>query len=644
MIANYFHLSDDVAGATLMAAGASSPELFSSIIALFVTHSALGLGTIVGSEIFNQLMICAGSVLSSRTGKLKLDGAILAREVGFYALSIILLMIALRDTRPHEDDPDGPEFIYIDFADGLMLFAAYCLYVLVCANYDAMLALMQQTKDKWRALSKDDKEYGSMSSSSSSRKVTIDIPHTLPFLRHVVRDPAENFVTPASRRHLLEAAKSTHDEESRVSLYITKDGGEHSDSAMTAKPSAPLLSMSSRQSAISENSTQHRNSSLLARSVKTMASTFSEGVSLRLFDLMVDIEKPTDARDIFDIEKNEFDERLSCFLWQRSLFYNKAKIAMGGWHLRWFSFTHDMMASVPNRKQYNRHTLIYKRFYSFEVDENRLIIKLVASSEKHRDFYLMAPSQNVYKEVVRKLEELIDNWRKEDIDIDEMLSSSIRLEGLADDEPSLISFPSDGTWYEIVLYLVLFPLKLLMHVTVPDVRHMKAHGGDPTASLPMALVSAVSCLIWLIVGSYAMVASLEGLAELLDIPDAVVGATFSAAGTSLPNYVASQVAARQGFGNQAVSNAFGSNTFNIMVGLGLPWLLYTANGDVYNRLRAERILEMVIILGSVLVIFTVLVLLSRLYLHRWHAWIFFGLYVSYTVYTVAEVYITGATN
>ena len=630
-----------------MAAGASSPELFSSIIALFVTHSALGLGTIVGSEIFNQLMICAGSVLASRTGKLKLDGTILAREVGFYALSIVLLIIALRDTRPHENDPDGPEYIYIDFGDGLMLFAAYCFYVLVCANFDAILALMQQTKDKRQTLCKDGKEYGSISSSSSSRKVTIDIPHTLPFLRHVVRDPAENFVTPASRRHLLEAAKSTHDEESRVSLYITKDGGEHSDSAKTANstPSAPLISMSSQQSTMSENSTKHSNISLLARSVKTMTSIFSEGVSLRLFDLMVDIEKPTDARDIFDIEKNEFDERLSCFLWQRSLFYNKAKIAMGGWHLRWFSLTHDMMASVPNRKQYSRHTLVYKRFYSFEVDEERLIIKLVASSEKQRDFYLMAPSRNIYKEVVKKLEEMIETWRKEDIGIDdEALFSSIRIEGFADDEPSLVSFPSGGAWHEIVIYLVLFPLKLLMHVTVPDVRHIKAHGGDPTASLPLAWVSTVSCLVWLIVGSYAMVASLEGLAELLDIPDAVVGATLSAAGTSLPNYVASQVAARQGFGNQAVSNAFGSNTFNIMVGLGLPWLLYTANGDVYNGLRAEGILEMVIILGSVLVIFIVLILLSRLYLHRWHAWVFFVLYVCYIVYTVAEVYITGATN
>jgi len=55
IIADYFNIPDDIAGATIMAAGASSPELFSSFVALFITHSSLGLGTIVGSEIFNQL-------------------------------------------------------------------------------------------------------------------------------------------------------------------------------------------------------------------------------------------------------------------------------------------------------------------------------------------------------------------------------------------------------------------------------------------------------------------------------------------------------------------------------------------------------------------------------------------------------------
>lgn len=46
VIANEYNIPNDIAGATLMAAGASSPELFSSFVALFITHSALGLGTV----------------------------------------------------------------------------------------------------------------------------------------------------------------------------------------------------------------------------------------------------------------------------------------------------------------------------------------------------------------------------------------------------------------------------------------------------------------------------------------------------------------------------------------------------------------------------------------------------------------------
>eukprot|EP00956_Cyclotella_meneghiniana_P036302 scaffold123784_cov22-Cyclotella_meneghiniana.AAC.1 len=66
VIADHWGIPDDIAGATLMASGASSPELLCTLISLFVTHSSLGLGTIVGSEIFNLLIICAGSVYASK--------------------------------------------------------------------------------------------------------------------------------------------------------------------------------------------------------------------------------------------------------------------------------------------------------------------------------------------------------------------------------------------------------------------------------------------------------------------------------------------------------------------------------------------------------------------------------------------------
>lgn len=138
VIATHYSIPSDIAGATLMAAGASSPELFSSIVSLFITHSSLGLGTIVGSEIFNQLIICAGAVYASKNGVLALDKAIVTREVGFYALGIGLLYHALRDSEIDPEDPEV-EHIYISFLDAVLLFGGYILYVVVCANMDSIV-------------------------------------------------------------------------------------------------------------------------------------------------------------------------------------------------------------------------------------------------------------------------------------------------------------------------------------------------------------------------------------------------------------------------------------------------------------------------------------------------------------------------
>ena len=50
-------ISEDVAGATFMAAGGSAPELFTSMIGVFIAFSDVGIGTIVGSAVFNILFV-----------------------------------------------------------------------------------------------------------------------------------------------------------------------------------------------------------------------------------------------------------------------------------------------------------------------------------------------------------------------------------------------------------------------------------------------------------------------------------------------------------------------------------------------------------------------------------------------------------
>lgn len=116
----------------------------------------------------------------------------------------------------------------------------------------------------------------------------------------------------------------------------------------------------------------------------------------------------------------------------------------------------------------------------------------------------------------------------------------------------------------------------------------------------------------------------------------------SIAGTSLPNYVASKVAAENGFGNQAVSNAFGSNTFNIMVGLGLPWVLYTSFGtgfEPYHGLANEGITESIIILGIVLLVFVVLMFQTGFVLEKWHGVLFIVMYIAYLAFAIGQVYL-----
>lgn len=87
----------------------------------------------------------------------------------------------------------------------------------------------------------------------------------------------------------------------------------------------------------------------------------------------------------------------------------------------------------------------------------------------------------------------------------------------------------------------------------------------------------------------------------------------------------------------AVSNAFGSNTFNIMIGLGLPWLVYTSF-QPYHGLKDDGITQNVIILGSVLLVFVVNVVAGGFVLYKWNARLYVLLYLTYLGFNVYLVY------
>ncbi|XP_038841182.1 sodium/potassium/calcium exchanger 1-like, partial [Salvelinus namaycush] len=115
VITDQLAISDDVAGATFMAAGGSAPELFTSLIGVFISHSNVGIGTIVGSAVFNILFVIGMCAIFSRE-MLHLTWWPLFRDVSFYIIDLIMLIIFFLDNT-------------IMWYESIMLVAGYSSYV-----------------------------------------------------------------------------------------------------------------------------------------------------------------------------------------------------------------------------------------------------------------------------------------------------------------------------------------------------------------------------------------------------------------------------------------------------------------------------------------------------------------------------------
>uniref|UniRef100_A0A8C2Z6B7 Solute carrier family 24 member 2 n=1 Tax=Cyclopterus lumpus TaxID=8103 RepID=A0A8C2Z6B7_CYCLU len=141
-------ISDDVAGATFMAAGGSAPELFTSIIGVFISQSNVGIGTIVGSAVFNILFVIGMCAIFSKE-ILNLTWWPLFRDVSFYILDLIMLIIFFLDN-------------IITMWESITLLSAYAAYVIFmkcnstverfvksCMNKNQVVEVEVQPKVSW---------------------------------------------------------------------------------------------------------------------------------------------------------------------------------------------------------------------------------------------------------------------------------------------------------------------------------------------------------------------------------------------------------------------------------------------------------------------------------------------------------------
>ena len=114
-LARRANLSSSVAGATLLALGTSAPEISTALVALFAegAHPATGVGSIVGSAIFQVLVVVGFTAIVKAA---TFDWRPILRDSIFYAFSILLLIAFIWDDR-------------FTVWEGAALVGAYVLYL-----------------------------------------------------------------------------------------------------------------------------------------------------------------------------------------------------------------------------------------------------------------------------------------------------------------------------------------------------------------------------------------------------------------------------------------------------------------------------------------------------------------------------------
>lgn len=159
---------------------------------------------------------------------------------------------------------------------------------------------------------------------------------------------------------------------------------------------------------------------------------------------------------------------------------------------------------------------------------------------------------------------------------------------------------------------------------------------QPLAGAPRKhYLRAFALSIVLIVAlSYALVEATIVFAQGIGIPPVIVALTLLAAGTSAPDLMSSLDVARDGRGGMAVANAIGSNTFDLLVGLALPWTLALALlGAAHIEVGQDNLWVSVgILVGTTLVLFAFLE--SQRELSRREGWALLLIYGGFLLITV----------
>ncbi|XP_034947098.1 sodium/potassium/calcium exchanger 3-like [Chelonus insularis] len=182
--------------------------------------------------------------------------------------------------------------------------------------------------------------------------------------------------------------------------------------------------------------------------------------------------------------------------------------------------------------------------------------------------------------------------------------------------------------WEKVWWVFTWPINFVLLFTIPDCRRKSLKSWYP--------VTFGMCIVWIASMSYFVAWDITIIGDTLEIPDSVMGLTFLAAGMSVPEAVSSVLVTNQGHGTMGISNSIGSNVFDVLLCLGLPWFIKAAfapkiPGTHYVQINSEGIVYSSISLFSTLLLLYISFLVNKFRLDRKVGFTCLSIYVCFLV-------------
>jgi K+-dependent Na+/Ca+ exchanger-like protein len=680
-------IPDDVAGATIMSMGNSAPEFFASIISIFVTKTALGLGTALGSAIFNHLCICGASVIYASPNGLALDHRIFLRDYLFYMLSLALLVWALKGSflftlyeltvQKYQN-----ECLDVTWRQSLVMCIAFVTYVLLCTYFRGITdsvggfcsgcakALVNAKSSVCCGCDKEDNE-------EEWGDVVENIDASL-LLGIVDSEEGVSIRTPNRRLRQLSGAGMelrevpSPDAGSRFEVYeYDDDRGMPSVTygRVNEPPPSPVALMQNVTLHVSEEDTEPLHD--LPSSHRT--SPYSQ----------------LSADDICDSENNALSHNSNnlpnsrsgittyqCWLYRKNYSYSTIRRLTGQhWQLRYFVMDISGLRYYRERKSiYNccningNHNSQRKIVLETRVVNIYNAIAVEITSRDLFEFAIVYPRDKIYLRAscvndfdnmysrltteIALYQNYSDNERKALFEasksrIYNTQSSRVVVEGREgrwmQGDAIEILVPNSAHFLLRIVKNMLYPIKFILSATIPeacDPRTSHVAGEtDISASsrlLPAYVYSLLACIFYLVILTFLMIYCLEIMGKVCRISSGVMGLVFAAAGTSFPNLVSSVIVAKMGQGNMAISNAFGSNIFCLLFGLGFPWLIYNMShhGAPYDGLQDNGLILSIFVLIVINLVFLLLLFCSQFVLRYYLGILCFCVYGAFVCFAI----------